>query len=224
MQNGPVFPKLTGNHMKSIVFLVAIISLCLSEFSFGQQTATPRQLLDNALTQIGSEDGWKAKSVGDDLKAIIDKYPSSPEFVTARALYVGYLMEQGENCYTNALSLADVVLSEKPQAWQAALVLLDKAVILGFQKKHQDAIAVAKDGLHLIDKAAIDKVNDPDFLRLLEVTHADRSGIKDGFLAVIATRLIRQGMPEKADEYLKQVTNQKARESVQRLREMKKVK
>lgn len=200
-----------------IFFAILLTEVC----SWSQQNITPRQLLDDAFVNLDSEDGWQCKAVGDDLKTIIDKYPNAPEKLTAVAMYVAYLVVQPGNNSPDIISFADTVLAKNPKSWQAIFCLLNEAILFGSQEKSQIAIDTAQKGLKLLDEVSIEQVADPDFDRLLKATHSSRSDIKDGFLFVMATRLINTGKKESADEYIKQIKGEKSHRNVQRLRELK---
>lgn len=196
-----------------LLLLAGLLQVCWS-----QQNASPRQLLDAALTAVGSEDSWRSAVVTTNLRTIVTNHSSSAEFATARVLLVSHLMEKGAaNDYVEALTLANIALAVTPVSWRSAWVAVDKAAILGFQN-NVGALQAAGDALPIVDAAAIGQVSDPDFVRLLAVTGAQRSDLRDGVLSMIATHLIQQGSLAEADTYINQVVDAKRRAKLQRLR------
>ena len=205
--------------MKNLFLTVTILFTLLEVLSFSQQPLNPRQMLDTALTALGSEEGWQADAVGSNLKAIVTSHSTSPEYPTARAILVSHLMETAK--YAEALTLANAVLAITPVNWRNAWVAADKAAILGFQGKNAESLQAAKDALPIIDSATLGQVTDPDFLRLLQVTSAQRSDLKDGVLSMIAALLIKQGALTEADGYAAQIVDVKTKAHVQLYRQQR---
>jgi hypothetical protein len=200
-------------------FLISLLTILLAlQAGFAQQPSS-RELLDAAFAALASEKSWDSDVIGEKLTAIVVNHPTSQEAPTAKALLVSHLTQKGgTQNYNTALSSANAILASSPITWRHAWVAINKASILGFLNREQQAIEAAKWGLTVLDAAHLDQESDPDFVRLLQVTNEPRSSFKDSLLAILVTHLMVTGTAAEVDTYMNQVADATLRSKLQRLR------
>ncbi len=181
-----------------------------STWNHAEQGGGARQLLDGALLDLKNAKGWNSDDMADKLSSIITSFPHTPESKTAQAMLVPYLMNKGD--YDSALKLSDLVMAENPNSWQGAFASLNKVAVLRYQNKGPESLQAAITALPTLDAAT--KTHDPDFNQILQATEMDRSGLKDGVLALAASNLVEAGNQAAAAPLLAQIRDPKIKAQV----------
>lgn len=204
------------NRIYSFTVTVLIFVFVTSHvFAQNKNDINARVQLNMAMRYYAKSHNWKSEKIATPLKKIIEKYPRSSDFLTAKLLYACHLLSFGNPAYFSEGSKFCIeIIKTSPQSWQSVMARFYLTALYGMQGNYHKEIICSKKALSEIDFGALKKNKDKDLLFLLKATSSKVSDIEDGFRVFLSNAYLETGEIKKAQKVLIKINNRKLKDLI----------